>query len=91
MVSDTWCPKVDDQVKCVDTGYTGCEEKPFIGQLGRVIAEYKEHGHVLVIQFYLTKKNGFTRKESDGTPSKTFNEYLCVSRGVNLFFEPVKE
>lgn len=91
MATDTWFPAVGTRVRCVDTGYTTCPERPYIGQIGTVCSIFKDmewSGHdVLVIEFTVNERNAkHMKNKADKT---TFKEYLDFTRNVSLYYEPV--
>lgn len=86
-MTETWCPEIGDSIRVTDNSYTGCEERPTIGQVGEVTSTFSIDGlSVLVIEFVATKHNKVSLPGK-----KTFKEYFCTKRLPYLYFEPAKK
>lgn len=89
MATDTWFPAVGTRVRCIDTSYTACPERPYVGQTGLVTALFKDmewSGHnVLVIEFDVDRK----RNPKHMQQQEKFKEYIDLTRNVSLYYEPV--
>jgi hypothetical protein len=89
-MTETWVPAIGDSVRCTDNGYTGCVERPVVGQVGNVVNMHQDQDNgikVLVIEFNATKEN---KLASEVPGKKTFKEYFCTKRLPYLFFEPIR-
>lgn len=93
-MTQTWRPEINDEVRCIDDSYTGCPERPLIGQVGRVVRYWpegrKEFNEVIVIKFTACKENN-PSKDSHGKAKKVFNEFVSLDRGLYLFYQPANE
>lgn len=87
-MTETWIPSINDDVKCIDASYSGCEEKLTVGQQGRVTNIYRDVDtglDVLVISFNAHKANN-----PDPPSKQVFKEYFCTKRQPYLYFAPVR-
>lgn len=87
-MTETWRPAVNDEIRCIDTGYTGCDERPLLGQVGRVINFWPGHcSEIIVIKFTACKENN-AGCDAEGKPRNYFNEYVSLDRGLYLYYQP---